>query len=196
MFSDDGSPYLDNKNEYHELYFTTMKKLLPGLRKMIRSSFISEHMLFNSEIVKELLNDIEKNEKLHGDQYWEKILLSIEPSDMYQSAFSEFETYGSYVAQNHPELYRIREWHSFRLGGEFFDINTISDRDYEWLGKDFDAISFEKGHVVREDNSNLFDNPYYQSKLSAKQMLLAAQEVFKGGYIEKWDGQAGGDPLS
>lgn len=196
MFAENGRPYLDNKNEYHELYFTTMAKLVPGLRKMLRSSFISEHMMFHVQTVNELLDDIEGNTELKGTAYWEKIIRAIDPLQMHQSAFSEFETYGTYVALKHPELYRIREWHSFRLGGEFFDPETICERDYRWLGKDFDAISFEKGQSVRADNSNLFDNPRYQEKLSAKQMLLAAQEEFKGGYIETWNGQTGGDPLN
>ena len=197
MFAEDGRPYLHNKTEYHALYFTTMAKLIPGLRKVIRSSFISEHMMFHAQTVRELMAAIEANEALQGETYWERILRAIEPAQVHRSAYSEFETYGSYVALRHPELYRIREWHSFRLGGEFFDLDTICDRDYEWLGKDFDAISFEKGHTVREDNKHLFDNPYYQSKLTAKQMLLAAQEEFKGGYIEQWgEGQSGTDPLA
>ena len=186
MFAEDGRPYLHNKNEYHELYFTTMGKLIPGMRKLIRGSFISEHMMFHVQMVKDMVKAIEANASLVGDTYWEKILRAIEPIQIHQSAFSEFETYGTFVALRRPDLYRIREWHSFRLGGEFFDLNTICDRDYIWLGKDFDAISFEKGHIVREDNKNLFDNPDYQEKLTAKQMLLAAQEVFNGGYIESW----------
>ena len=62
----------------------------------------------------------------------------------------------------------------------------ISERDFNWLGKDFDAISFEKGHYVREDHKNLFDNPRYQEKLSARQMLESVQDLFNGGYVEVW----------
>ena len=54
------------------------------------------------------------------------------------------------------------------------------------MGKDFDAISFEKGHYVREDHKNLFDNPRYQEKLSARQMLESVQDLFNGGYVEVW----------
>ena len=195
MFSDDGKPYLDNKNEYHELYFKTMAKILPGSRKLIRSSFISEHMMFHAQTVKELMAAIEANTALAGDTYWEKILRVIEPRQVHQSAYSEFETYGTYVALRAPDRYKIREWHSFRLGGEFFDPETICERDYIWLGKDFDAISFEKGHSIKEGNGNLFDNPRYQEKLSARKMLEVAQEG-AGGYIERWDGGMGSDPLA
>ncbi|MCR4643227.1 MAG: DUF6492 family protein [Lachnospiraceae bacterium] len=197
MFSENGSPYFDNKNEYHEEYFRTMEKLLPGLKKLVRSSFISEHMLFHSESVKKLIRAIESNSALPGDRFWEKIIHAIDPARLHLSAFSEFETYGSFMALNDPMRYRIREWHSFRLGGEFFDPDTICERDYEWLGKDFDAISFEKHHSIKPGNGGLFDNPEYQKKLSARQMLQIAQEEAGGGYLENWDNTASGtDPLA
>lgn len=47
----------------------------------------------------------------------------------------------------------------------------MGKRDYDWLAKDFFAISFEKGHTVRPDLDNLFSNLVYQGKLSARQML-------------------------
>lgn len=180
-------PYLDLKHELHEEYFVTMSRLLPGMKKVIGKSFISEHMLFNSSIMKELIAAIEGNDDILGTQYWEKIIHSIEPERITKSAFSEFETYGAYVALHYPEMYKLRSWHSFRMAGDFFDINTICDRDYEWLSKDFYAISFEKWAELREDQKGLFDNPEYQSKLSARKMLEVAQEEFESGYIEVWD---------
>ena len=48
-------------------------------------------------------------------------------------------------------------------------------------------FSFEKNQSVREDHKNLFDNPEYQEKLSARQMLEAVQPEFNGGYVEVWD---------
>lgn len=196
MFSDNGKPYFDNKNEYHEEYFRTMERLLPGSKKVIRSSFISEHMLFHTESVKKLIRAIESNTELPGERFWEKIIHAIDPAHLHLSAFSEFETYGSFLALTDPMHYRIREWHSFRLGGEFFDPATISLRDYEWLGRDFDAISFEKHHFIKPGNGGLFDNPEYQQKLSARQMLQIAQEEANGGYLESWDGNASPtDPL-
>lgn len=187
MFQEEsGAPYLDLKNEYHEEYFLTLEKLLPGMRKCIRQSFISEHMLFNVNMMKQLIEKIESNDAIEGKTFWEKIIHAIPPTKIANASFSEFETYGTFMCFTHPTLYRLREWHSFRLGAEFFDPNTISDRDFEWLGKDFQAISFEKNQFVREDNKNLFDNPEYQQKLSARKMLQIAQEEFNGGYIEIW----------
>ncbi len=194
-----GKPYLDLKQEYHALYFETLEKLLPGMRKVIGKSFISEHMLFNKKIMQNLISKIEENDNIPGTRYWEKIINAIKPEQISESAFSEFETYGTYVAFTEPDHYKLREWHSFRLAGEFFNPDTICDRDFEWLAKDFHALSFEKNQFVREDNKNLFDNPEYQSKLSARKMLEIAQEEFNGGYIEVWgdtNGAIGADPLA
>lgn len=183
-----GTPYLDVKGEYHRKYFDTMARLLPGMRKCIEKSFISEHMLIHCEIMRKLLQDIEANGDIPGNSFWEKIIYSIEAEELQYNSFSEFETYGTYVALRHPEVYRLRNWHSFRYGGVFYSLDTISDSDYEWLGKDFFAISFEKGDFVREDQKNLFDNKEYQKKLSARQMLEIAQEEFgEGSYLEVWE---------
>ncbi len=182
-----GTPYLDLKKEYHEEYFITLSRILPGMHKSIEKSFISEHMLMKCEIMKQLIDDIESNQAVKGKKFWEKIIYAIDADQMQNSSFSEFETYGTYVCARYPTAYRIRNWHSFRQAGEFFDPDTISDDDYEWLGHDFHAVSFEKGHFVREDHKNLFDNKKYQEKLSARQMLEIAQEEYKEGYLEIWD---------
>lgn len=74
-----------------------------------------------------------------------------------------------------------------RYGGYYFHPEVITQRDYDWLSKDFYAISFEKSHSVREDHENLFNNPVYQSKLTARQMVEIAQEESEEGYEEVWD---------
>ena len=188
MFSDNGAPYLDLKTEFHEEYFDTLTKLFPGMFKCIEKSFIAEHMLIKKDIMLSMIADIEANEALAGMKFYEKIIHAVGVNKMQDSSFSEFETYGTYVAFNYPDVYRLRDWHSFRYAGEFFDINKIDDADYEWLSRDFYALSFEKGHFVREDHKNLFDNKDYQQKLSARQMLEIAQQEFgEGSYLEIWE---------
>lgn len=188
MFQEEsGIPYLDLKREYHEEYFHVMSQILPGMKKSIEKSFISEHMLISCDIMKRLLNDIESNADICGKAFWEKVIYAIDADKLQSNSFSEFETYGTYVVCNCPATYRFRDWHSFRYGGLYFNPDTIADRDYQWLGQDFYAISFEKGHMVREDHKNLFDNEKYQKKLTARQMLEIAQEEAIEGYREIWD---------
>lgn len=181
------TPYLDLKAEYHEEYFITLGKILPGMCKCIRKSFISEHMLIKTDIMLDLIQTIESNSDISGACFWEKIIRCIEIEKLKSNSFSEFETYGSFAAFRYVNSYMLRDWHSFRYGGEFFDINNINESDFEWLGKDFFAISFEKNHYVRDDHKNLFDNKEYQEKLSARQMLQVAQEAFgEECYREVW----------
>jgi GT2 family glycosyltransferase len=188
MFADDRkTPYLDTKMEYHHEYFETLAKLFNGAKKVIAPSFISEHMLMRTDIMKAMLDDIEANDELEGKTFYEKILRAIPAHKMQDASFSEFETYGTYVALKYPTAYRLREWHSFRLGAEFFHPEQMTDEDYAWLNKDFQAISFEKNQTVREDHEGLFTNPRYREKLSAGQMLVIAQEEFSEGYKEEWN---------
>ncbi len=191
MFREDGIPYLDLKQEYHEEYFHTIGNLFPGMRKSIEKSFISEHMLIRCDIMKKLVQDImtSSTEKpaLIGDTFYERILRAIRPGQIMNTAFSEFETYGTYVSFRYTDAYCLRTWHSFRLGGEFFHPERMTDEDYAWLGKDFDAISFEKGHTVREDHEEIFTSPRYRERFSARQILELAQQEFQEGYKEVWD---------
>ncbi len=182
----EGKPLLDLKHEYHPEYFDTLEKILPGYKKTMDRSFISEHMLFKCDIMKAMIMDIESNASIPGEKYWEKIINAIEPAKIYDSSFSEFETYGTYVTTKYPDLYDLREWHSFRLGSSFFDMNTICDRDFRWLSVDFDAISFEKDQSC-EGNLGYFDNPKVQKKISAKKLLQEAQVAFEDAYKEVWD---------
>ena len=83
-----------------------------------------------------------------------------------------------------PDAYKLRDWHSFRLGSQFFGIDTITDRDFKWLSKDFDAISFEKNQAMFGDGNTFFNDPAYQEKLSAKQMLQAVHLQADSSYTQ------------
>lgn len=192
MFSmfdrESNKPYFDLKTEFHEEYFKTISKILPGMGKVIKKSFISEHMIIKKQYMLELIDEIEGNDSIKGSKFYEKIINAIDPIKIMSNSFSEFETYGTFVALRHTNEYKLRNWYSFRYGGDFFDINKISESDFKWLSRDFYAISFEKGHSVREDHKNLFDNKEYQEKLSARQMLEIAQEEFsEDSFKESWE---------
>lgn len=180
-------PFLDIKREYHEEYFITLEKLIPGMKKCIEQSFISEHMLFSSEIMTDLIKTIEQNAENENQSFYERILSVIDLDKLTDNSFSEFETYGTFVAFTRTDTYRLRRWYSFRHCGDFFDPDTITEEDFEWLAHDFDAVSFEKGSFVREDNREIFTNKEYREKLSARQILEIVQEEYLDGYKESWD---------
>ena len=186
MFSQDGTPCFDLKQEYCENYFITLGALFPGMRKCIPKSFISEHMLFKKEYMEELIKAIESNESLAGSTFHEKILMLIGIERMKYPSFSEFETYGTSVCLRHMGSYRMRDWHSFRYCGNFFDPDTINDEDYEWLGRDFEAVSFEKRATRTPQSMEIFSKKEYREKLSARQILEIVQEESEG-YKEEWE---------
>lgn len=186
MFAANRKPFFDMKYEYREEYFVTMQALDPHLGKVIDRSFISEHMLFECGYMREMLENLEGLDQIPGRAFWEKILHTIRLEHIQENSFSEFETYGTYMSVYHPDIYEFRKWHSFRYGGYYFHPEQMKERDYRWLAKDFFAISFEKGHTVRADLEDLFNNPIYQSKLTAREMVQIAQEVSEG-YEEVWE---------
>lgn len=182
-----GIPYLDLKHECHEEYFHTIGRILPGMHKIIQKSFISEHMLINCGIMRAMLQEIEANGDLPGESFFEKIIAAIPREKLRSNSFSEFETYGTYVAFRHLGAYSLRDWHSFRYGSMFFHPEQMTDEDYDWLGRDFDAISFEKNQSVRADHEGIFTKKEYREKLSARQILEIAQQEFSEGLLEVWE---------
>ncbi len=182
-----GAPFFDMKGEYFKEYFDTMGKLLPGLGKASERSFISEHMLFDCRIMREMISDIEKNENIPGESFWEKIVNAIEPAELQENRFSEFETYGNYTTLRHPGKYMPRSWRSFRRCGMFFAPGDVREEDYRWFGKDFHALSFEKMDKVDRLTENIFQNPKYRARLSARRMVEIIQEGFEFYHQESWD---------
>ena len=144
MFSNYGKPILDVKTEYHKQYFITMKKIFPELGKKYNYSFISEHMLIKTEMMKNLINRIEINNKIVGDTWYEKIINSIDEKDLEYSGFSEFETYGTFVNHYYKKIYYIRRWRSLRLRKHKYKIKCFTDNEMLNISKKYDAISFEK----------------------------------------------------
>lgn len=141
FFNNKMQPLWNLKREYVKAYFKTLQKLL-NLKKSIAESFITEHMLINTNICKKMLNDIEKNNNIPGNLFWEKILYSCDTSLVYQS-FSEFETYGTYCYNYYKDLYGIRQLRTLRCAKEFVPYEYLNKDIINWISKDFDTISFE-----------------------------------------------------
>lgn len=182
-----GKPYFDLKYENHEEYFITIGRLFKGMGKVIGKSFISEHMLFRCEFMREIISEIENNPKLQGDTFYEKILRAIRPGELVSNSFSEFETYGTYVALRHQEAYRVKNWHSIRYGSIYFIPDKITEEDYAWLSRDFDAVSYEKNQDYNPSIANLFVDPQYRNTLTPRQIVEAIQEGSSEGMVEVWE---------
>lgn len=184
--SDTHKPFFDMKYENHEEYFITLNKLFPSMGKIINRSFISEHMLFNCEFMNELIDEISSLTNIPGNTYYEKILASIRIEALQSNSFSEFETYGTYVSIRHPGAYSYKDWHSIRYGSIYFKAAELTSDDYAWIGRDFDAISFEKRQEYNPEIAALFTDPRYRSQLTARQIIEAIQDNSEG-MREEWN---------
>ena len=145
FFADDGRPYFDMKTEYNPPYFATMSRILPGVKKAVRKSFISEHMIIRSEYMREMIREIESSANLEGNNFQEKIMNAVDSEDLSEAGFSEYETYGNYVMARHNGSYILRDWRSLRHGGRFYsDIRQVSGENLRWFAEKYDAVTFEK----------------------------------------------------
>lgn len=130
------------KKEYNPNYFTTIEKLF-GYGKQNEFSYIAEHMLFSTNIVCQMLRDIEKS-GTNGKSWFEKILSACN-FESSLPCFSEFETYGTYCCINYPNLYKARHLNTFREAG-FICGRNISDKKLRKMSFDLDTASFELQH--------------------------------------------------
>lgn len=140
FFDTTGKPYFTMKTEYHEPYFEATK-ILFGFGKLNKRSFISEHMMFNKNIMCEMIDAVSHSDSI-GSLWFEKILNSIVPETVSTNSFSEFETYGSYCNKYHPNSYLERTIRCFRRGG-LIQGRFVSEQVLNVLSNEYDVVSFE-----------------------------------------------------
>ena len=96
---------LEKQSEYHKPYFTTLERLQIPIsereivHRAVDFSFIAEHMMIDSHLMQELITLIEST---HHKPFWQAILDCVSDEDLGSSGFSEFETYGNFIACKYP----------------------------------------------------------------------------------------------
>lgn len=141
FFDEIGKPFFTMKIEHHTPYFIAIERLL-GITDYNTRSYIAENMMFKQSIMKELINRIQSNSMLKGNNWCEKIIYALEPESVSPFGFSEFETYGNYCLNYYPDLYSERTLPSFRAGG-LIQGRFVSDRILKALSFDQAIASFE-----------------------------------------------------
>ncbi len=140
---DEGRYLLTQKIEYNKPYFDTLENLFDGdVKKTGDFSFVAENMIFDTEIMKEMIARIELNTRLKGGRFYEKIMYAINSEDVLKSGFSEFETYGNYLMTYHPEKARLRKLRTNREAAYILG-NAPTSEQLEWAKHDYDIISIE-----------------------------------------------------
>ncbi len=162
-----GKPYFDMKPEYVSAYFTSIHNLT-GMEKVEKESFIAEHMLFCTKIVKQMLSHIEKNSYINGLQFFEKIVYTLAAGQ--ERAFSEFELYGTYCHYVYPGLYLKRHLHTMRCGQMF--LGPQPGREVlQWAAKDMHTVSFEHTQKVIPESKRLSASEKFRNKHSISDLM-------------------------
>lgn len=183
FFDSTGKPFFNLKREYVKSYFLTINNIF-GYEKKTKESFISEHMLFNCEIVQKMCFDIMENKDLKGDSFWQKILFA---TSYYtynnQRAFSEFETYGTYCDYNFKNYYLKRKLTTLRIGTEYLGANPTK-AILEWAGKSFDIISFEHWGKAQPEALAFLENEEYRKTYSFIDLINKVNNDIRKKYFK------------
>ena len=140
FFDKNGHPFFSMKSEYHKPYFDTIFRLL-ALEKNIPNSYIAEHMMIESDVMRELINKINMADVI-GEMWYEKILNALVDEIISPFSFSEFETYGTFCSHYYPDLYKERQLPGMRRGG-LIQGRFVSERILSALAADMYVASFE-----------------------------------------------------
>ena len=146
FFDQNGRVLYTTRIDYNKPYFDTIKKLLP-IKIFADYSFITEHMMVNTQLMKSLINEINDNCHIKGNYWFEKCINAIDPEVLH--GFSEFEIYGNYVLNKVPEMYVVRQLTTYRdagrLYGRYIPKRIISEK---FEGK-YDIVSLEMWQTPR-----------------------------------------------
>lgn len=178
---DTGKPFLAFRRheKCDEPFYPVMEKLLPDnvLKKNVQESYIAEHLLVNCRIMMELISDIEKNDSLKGNFFYEKILNAVDRRVLNLSGFSEFETYATYVQYRYPDFYIERFWKNLRNGKTYFGNNPTKEQ-YSWASGDFITLSLEdydRQYLI----CKLLCSPFFQKRFGFDVIYGAINPLYK-----------------
>jgi hypothetical protein len=147
FFDDEGRMLIKPETEHHPPYFETYRRLL-GRERAVDFSFISEHMMIKKAVMRELITAISLPDGEDNNWVW-RILESIDPVQLGKSGFSEFETYGNFIATVYPDMIRCRRLDSWRRGAAKYGDHP-NRFDLHRLSLQYAYVSFE-----RRDRPNL-----------------------------------------
>ncbi len=138
FFDGQGKMLFVTGDEEHAPYFETYRKLL-GEEPGREFSFISQHMIVQKSLLREMLAMIEAH--LPGTDPWAwKIMRNLEGAST--NLFSEYEMFGHYVKNHHPDRAVFRQLPWLRNGSRLVG-GVPSTGDLERLGKDYAFAAFE-----------------------------------------------------
>lgn len=180
FFDKDGRVLVNPKTEYHQPYFDLLEKVL-GIKRQVDFSFITEHFMINKAYMKELIGNLSR--EAQRDTSWVEFILNcIDEKNLEGSGFSEYETYGNFIALNYSNSFNCRPIKSTRYGAKLYgrkpslyDIFCLMQEGYEFA-------TFENWHSSpateiskNKDNSKIRFTYCHQKNCCTEQLNAAAE---------------------
>lgn len=136
--------FLAGGSHHHMAYYKSISKLFgQDLFPSQEYTYVAHYMLFQNNIVLDMLNRIEANNRIKGVEWWEKIMYSIEKADIGEAGFSEFETYGEFVNLYYPTTYCMKkDIKKCNLSRTFLGSHP-AEYMLEWAGESYDILGFD-----------------------------------------------------
>lgn len=140
-FKQDGAVLMNIAREQHRPYLETFRRLF-GYAAPLDRSLVSQYMCVDTDIVGEMRKEIARR---HGCD-WIEAILSVLPGELLHE-FSEYETYGNFLASTHPTKLKLERQQWFRHGSEL--VRDLESTDLEALRDKFAGyayVAFERHH--------------------------------------------------
>jgi hypothetical protein len=142
FFDNSGRMLFTMADEEHAPYFDNYRRLL-GEEPHREFSFISQHMIVQKSIAREMLAQIDSN--FPGDESWAwKIMRNLR--GLSTNLFSEYEMLGHYVKNHYPERVAFRRLNWLRRGASVTHGLPLA-RHLERLAEQYDFVAFESSHM-------------------------------------------------
>ena len=138
FFDDTGRMLFAIVEPLHQPYFDTYEKLL-GEPPKPEFSCIAQHMIVRKSMLREMLGAIEKH--CPGEESWAWKIMRNLGGEGYKR-FSEYETYGHYVKNRHPDLAVFRRLPWLLNGTKLLGPNPAR-ADLDRIQGNYDFVAFE-----------------------------------------------------
>ena len=123
-------------SEYHKPYFETLEKIL-GIQRQVNFSFISQFMMVNKNELNDFFSLIDRE----SPQNWYlRVIENIKKDAI--NEFSEYESYGNYIAFKNKRSIKLKHKKWFRYGAAVYNFKNLKKYSFRDLKNKFSGYTF------------------------------------------------------
>ena len=124
LFFENGKFIFTTGEQYHIPYFEHMYRMSNTFIKNEEKSGISHHMIFHTQIIKEIFDIVEST---HKQPFWMVFIKMVDEPNYQGSGASEYELYFNYIIKKYPEKIILRELKWNNVTSNHSDFNMDMD---------------------------------------------------------------------